>query len=146
MRETTETPSGYATTSPPGRTLIVVDRPAHAIASAANVSTQYFISVDAHSFAGFRRSDHRNHFKVREILPVRHPLVEQRSVIALHHLVTDLEIVGDPAADVFQPRRRKSSFVPKALIDRSCITVVESLDDHIQHCRTITGRDASSGV
>ena len=72
--------------------------------------------------------------EIDDVAPVRHPLVEQAAIVALHHLVTAREIVGDPARDVPQPVRGEPPAVAKASVDGDRIAITEPLDDHEVHC------------
>src|SRR5688500_14885483 len=44
--------------------------------------------------------DDRNVCEFRDVVPVRHPLVEERAVVAVHYLNAALEISRDPAGGV----------------------------------------------
>ena len=83
----------------------------------------------------FARRHHRNDVEADEIGPVCDPLIEQRPIRTLHHLIAAIEIGGHPAADVAQPRGRHPTAGLKALVDGNRIGVLEVLYHHEQHGR-----------
>src|SRR5271168_2205128 len=80
----------------------------------------------------FRWKD-RKELKVDEILPVNHPLLEQFRLIAFHQLKAPIKVRFDPAIDVDQTGRQHASLLLETLVDRLCITILESFDHHEQH-------------
>ena len=62
---------------------------------------------------GVRRRHHLDHLEADEIVPRSHPLLEQRAVGALHHLVAPGQVVGHPAAVVLEARSVPSCRAPR---------------------------------
>src|SRR5262245_61005781 len=72
------------------------------------------------------------HLEVDEIIPARHPLIEQRAVSCFHDLEATGEAVIDPARDVIQTFRCHSTTLEKTAIYRHGIAVLEALDHHVK--------------
>src|SRR4051812_22366784 len=84
-------------------------------------------------FRRLRRGDHRDHLELDQILPARHPLVEESAVGTLHDLVAAAEIVGDPTCHVAEVRGRQAALVAEPPVDRQRIALAKVLDDHVEH-------------
>src|SRR5205814_2120323 len=63
----------------------------------------------------------------------RHPDFEKRRVLALHDLITEIQILGDPARDITEAIRHQAAALSEAPVDRRGITLPETLDDHVEH-------------
>src|SRR2546423_3414124 len=81
------------------------------------------------------RCDDRDHLEFDDIAPVRHPLIEQHPVVAVHNLKAPLEISGDPAREISGALRTHPSFLVEASINRLWITIAILLDHHEEHLR-----------
>src|SRR5262249_2084575 len=80
-----------------------------------------------------RRGDHGDHVHVRDVAPAGDPLVEEPTIVALHDLIATAHVRRHPARDVLQPVGRLPSLVPEPPVDRHRISVLEALDDHVEH-------------
>src|SRR5205823_9839198 len=69
----------------------------------------------------FGRRSYRAYFEFDNVAPAFHPLFEQSSVIALHHLIAALEVFRHPARHVSQFLRRESSLIAKSPVNRNRI-------------------------
>jgi hypothetical protein len=86
------------------------------------------------SFSG---THNRNDLEIGDVLPVRHPLIEQPAIVAFHYLEASLQIPGDPAAPILDPVRHESSLISETPIHGNGIPVPKVLNDHVQHeCST----------
>jgi len=73
------------------------------------------------------------HLEVDEIVPRIDPLIEERSIGALHYLVAAREVGCHPAVDIRQSIGRQSPLAPKAIVHRRGVAVTKMLNDHEQH-------------
>jgi hypothetical protein len=64
---------------------------------------------------------------------MRHPLLEQRDVIALHQLEAAAEVGLYPAVDVAKPVGEHPALLPDPAVDVPRAPGGEPLDDHEQH-------------
>src|SRR5262245_31152658 len=98
-----------------------------------------FMSADgiskprSHRRRGLCGRQHRNNLKVREVAPVRHPLIKEAAILALHDLETASQVVGHPAADVFKSVRHHPASISEAPIHRGWIPAVKGFNDHVHH-------------
>jgi len=69
--------------------------------------------------------------EIDEVAPFRHPLIEQRPVVRLHHLVATLQLVIDPTRDIDQALGRHPAAIAEAAIYRHSVFVLEMLDYHV---------------
>src|SRR5688500_10762328 len=88
-----------------------------------------------HLLGGLFRRDDRMYLEIDEITPVRHPLVEKRTLVRFHQLVATLELVIDPTRDVDEALRRQTASVAKAAIYGHSVVVLEMLYHHVQRLR-----------
>src|SRR3954467_7818957 len=72
-----------------------------------------------------RRGDHGNDLEFGDVAPVRDPFVEQTTVLALHHLETAPQILGDPAAAIRDAGRHQAPLIAKAPVDRHRIAAAK---------------------
>src|ERR1700682_4418957 len=79
------------------------------------------------------RCENRKHLKLREVGPIRHPLVEECSVVAIHHLKAALEVSRDPARYIAHALGRHAPLLLKTAVDRLCIAISKVLDHHEKH-------------
>ena len=75
----------------------------------------------------------RDDAKRNEIRPARHPLIKQRPVIALHHLIAPCQILCDPARHIAKAVGLLAPGLAEAAVDWSSITVTKIFDDHVEH-------------
>src|SRR5581483_9692500 len=94
-------------------------------------SDQHSRPVPVDPFRRFGRGNHGMHLELDQVAPVRDPLVEQRAVVRLHHLIAATQVVVDPARDVGETLRGQASLGSEAAIHRRGVTVPEVLDDHV---------------
>src|SRR5689334_624347 len=82
---------------------------------------------------GVSRSDDRNDFELGEVLPVRHPFIEQPAIRAFHDLKTAAKVLSHPTAAIFDSVRHQASLLVKTPVHRDWISVPKRLDDHVEH-------------
>lgn len=85
----------------------------------------------------FRRRQHRIHFKIDEVAPVRDPLIKQPARRRLHDLEADTSLAIEPTALIRDPLGHHASSQSKALPRRLEIPALEPLDDHVQHASRV---------
>ena len=69
-------------------------------------------------------------FTFDDVAPSRDPLIEQRTILALHDLITSGQIIRDPAADIMKSLGCKTAAQSESLVDRLRITISKVFDDH----------------
>src|SRR6478609_1508945 len=79
-----------------------------------------------------RRED-RNALEIDEVAPLRHPLLEERGIVALHDLIAMADVRRDPARDILQAVGRETAPVAKSPVDGACIPVAKVFHDHVAH-------------
>src|SRR5438045_2926956 len=94
----------------------------------------------ADSSDGLGRRHDWYYFKVHQISPFRHPLVEQVPVVTFHDLEAPLEIMGDPAGDVAQAVRGEPALIAESSIDGNGIPSTKMLGHHVEHCSSDWGQ------
>lgn len=70
------------------------------------------------------------HFEIDQVAPVCHPCVERQAVVCLHHLLTPLKLMVDPARYINQTLGSHTAAIPKPAVDRGGIFIFEMLDHH----------------
>src|SRR6185436_15266889 len=88
----------------------------------------------------FLRRDHWDYFEVDDVGPIGHPLVDQAAISGSHYLIAAFHSRIDPARDVADALRGKTTTVPKAAVHRDGVPVLEPLDDHEEHGTSCVGR------
>jgi len=86
-----------------------------------------------HLGRGLRGGEDGNYLELDQVRPRGHPLIEQRAVGALHHLIAMAKVGADPTAYVLEPFRRETTALAEALVHRARLTLTKVLDDHVQH-------------
>src|SRR6266566_4786245 len=81
----------------------------------------------------FLRRENRNDLEIDYVAPFGHPFVEKRSVVAVHHLKTALEIGRHPARKVVSTVRSHPPFLLEAAIGRLSVAIAVRLDHHEEH-------------
>jgi len=90
----------------------------------------------AASYGGADRDD----LEFDQVAPLRHPRLEQRRVVGLHHLPAGREVGRDPARDVAQPVRCEAPLRAEAAVDRHRVAALEALDHQVGHGTDLTSR------
>jgi len=73
------------------------------------------------------------HLELDEIVPGRHPAIEEDAVGALHDLKALAEIRRHPAVDVGEPFGSEPSALSKALVHWLCAAIPEMFNDKVKH-------------
>src|SRR5262249_52914086 len=81
----------------------------------------------------FRRGDDGEHLEVDQIASRGNPLFEEGAILALHQLVAGRHVGRHPARDVGQALGETAPLVPEAPVHGHRITILEALDDHVEH-------------
>ena len=84
-------------------------------------------------FGGLFRGHHREYLELDDVAPVCDPLIDQAAIRCLHDLKAALESLVDPTRNVLQTVRSEASSIPEAPIHRDRITLLEMLNDHVEH-------------
>jgi len=85
-----------------------------------------------YSRRGLLRRDDGVDFEVNDVVPVGDPFVEIGDIGRFHQLKASLELLVDPARNVFQSFRSETAALTKAPIDWNRIAVLKMFDNHIQ--------------
>src|SRR5207302_8387181 len=62
------------------------------------------------------RCEYHMYLEINQVAPVRHPLIQQSSVVGFHQLIAALELVIDPARHISQALRSHPAAIPKPAI------------------------------
>lgn len=82
---------------------------------------------------GLGGGEDRKNLEDDEILPLSHPLGEERTIGALHDLEAPREVVRDPAVDVAKAFGSKPTSIPESAVDGDGIGISKRLDHEEEH-------------
>src|SRR5262245_358615 len=68
---------------------------------------------------------HLHHLELHQVAPAVHPGLQIAAVVAVHHLVAEAEVGGDPASNVAKVLGHLASLFAEAPVDRDGVAVFE---------------------
>jgi hypothetical protein len=86
---------------------------------------------------GLSRGDNRNDLEVDDVVPVRHPLIEEVAVVTFHDLIAALQVLGDPASPILDPFRHQASSIAETPVHRNGISIPKVFDNQIEHASSV---------
>jgi len=84
-------------------------------------------------FGGLGAERDRNDLELHEVAPLGDPALEERRIVAFHHLKTTPEIGSDPTVHELQSVRHHPAALAKTRVNRLRILVSEAFDDNKLH-------------